>query len=110
VATARHASQLTRCSIQNKSLSDDSDEILQLQGVGWFMRQAIAFATITLYVKQYKDEGGIEHIDIRQVLTGGIEGTEENRALNWTERSHKDRIFGDVSEYYSVWSRRRASR
>ncbi|KAF8525171.1 hypothetical protein BU17DRAFT_62876 [Hysterangium stoloniferum] len=82
--------------VMNKNLSDDTDKILELQGVSWFVRKAIGFATITLHVKQYKDEGGVEHIDIKQTLTGGIGGTEENRTLDWTERSYSDRIFGDV--------------
>ncbi|OJT15812.1 hypothetical protein TRAPUB_3918 [Trametes pubescens] len=82
--------------IMNKSLSDDTDEILRLQGVGWFKRKAIAMATLYLSVKHYKDEGGVEHIDIDQTLTGGIQGTNEYRILDGTERSHEDHVFGNV--------------
>lgn len=79
---------------QNKTLSDDTDDVLRLQGVSWFTRRAIALATITLYVKHYKDDGGVEHIDIDQKLTGGISGTTEKRILDWTFRENEDHIFG----------------
>lgn len=82
--------------VMNKSLSDDTDEILRLQGVGWWMRSAIGLATVTLYVKHYKDESGVEHIEIDQRLTGGIPGTFENRTLDWTPREHNDHLFGPV--------------
>ncbi|KAH8998850.1 hypothetical protein EDB86DRAFT_3064020 [Lactarius hatsudake] len=76
--------------VMNKTLSDDTDEVLRLQGVGWWMRSAIALATVTLYVKHYKDESGVEHIEIDQRLTGG------NRTLDWTPREHEDHLFGAV--------------
>jgi hypothetical protein len=82
--------------VLNKTLSDDTDEILRLQGVGWLKRRAIALATITLYVKHYKDESGVEHIDIDQKLTGGITGSSEIRILDWTSREHDDSIYGPL--------------
>ncbi|KAH9009553.1 hypothetical protein EDB83DRAFT_2512990 [Lactarius deliciosus] len=82
--------------VMNKTLSDDTDEVLRLQGVGWWMRSAIALATVTLYVKHYKDESGVEHIEIDQRLTGGVPGTVENRTLDWTPREHDDHLFGAV--------------
>jgi hypothetical protein len=81
---------------QNKTLSDSSDRILELQGVGWLKRSAIAIATITLHVNHFKDDEGVEHIDIAQTLTGGIPGTSENRTLDWVERHKEDSIFGYV--------------
>jgi len=80
----------------NKSLSDDTDEILRLQGVSWFMRKLISSVTITLYVKQYKDANGDEHIDIEQIGTGGFKGNYEQRILTWSEREADDRVFGPV--------------
>lgn len=80
---------------QNTTLSDDSDEILRLQGVSWFTRRAIVLSTITLYVRHYKGDDGVEHIDIDQTLTG-IPGTSENRTLDWTFRDHDDYLFGPV--------------
>ena len=53
----------------------DPDEILRLQGVPWMKRKIIASITITLYVKHYTDDEGKEHIDIKQIGTGGIGGS-----------------------------------
>ncbi|KAH9922847.1 uncharacterized protein BXZ73DRAFT_51241 [Epithele typhae] len=80
----------------NKSLSDDTDDILRLQGMSWWTRQAIRMATVYLTVRHYKDDNGVEHIDIDQVLTGGIGASNEYRTLDWTERPHDDKIFGSV--------------
>jgi len=87
---------LTGKYLMNKTLSDDSDEILRLQGVGWMMRRAISMASLTLTVKHYRGDDDVEHIDIDQTLTGGIPGTSENRILDWTEREADDRVFGAV--------------
>lgn len=82
----------------NKSLSDDYDRILQMQGVSWFLRKAISYATITLTITQYIDDTAdkLTHIDISQVATGGVGGTKEKRVLDYTWREHEDRIFGKV--------------
>lgn len=65
----------------------------------------ISIATITLHVKHYKTDDGVEAIDIRQTLTGGIEGTQENRTLDWVERAHEDKVFGPCSSccYYVTY-------
>lgn len=60
------------------------------------MRKAIAWATITLAIKQYTDDTGLTHIDTDQTATGGIKGTQELRTLNWVERPHDDHIFGQL--------------
>jgi len=82
--------------VMNKDLSDSSDRILQLQGVGWIKRKAIEFATVTLNVKHYKDDDSIEHIDIDQVITANFPGTSENRTLDWIDRHKEDGLFGFV--------------
>ncbi|KAJ7278923.1 hypothetical protein C8J57DRAFT_1304952 [Mycena rebaudengoi] len=82
--------------IMNKSLSDPSDPILQLQGIGWFKRKAISIGTVTLYIKHYKNDESIECIDIDQTITGGIPGTREERVMSWTERHTEDSLFGAV--------------
>ncbi|KAA6416016.1 MAG: hypothetical protein FRX48_00735 [Lasallia pustulata] len=82
--------------VMNKTLSDDTDRILQMQGVGWWLRKAIALATVTLTIKQYVSADGLTHIDIEQRATGGISGTTEKRTLDWAYRDHKDGIFGAV--------------
>jgi len=82
--------------VMNKSLSDDTDAVLALQGIGWWTRKAIGLATVTLHVKQYTADDGITHIDIDQTATGGIKGTTELRELSWTFREHDDHIFGHL--------------
>ncbi|KAH0544182.1 hypothetical protein FGG08_001627 [Glutinoglossum americanum] len=86
--------------VMNKTLSDDIDGILALQGIGWFMRKAISLATVTLSIKEYEeqrdDSTSVTHIDIEQTATGGIGGTTELRILDWTERHHSDNLFGEL--------------
>ncbi|EGO05177.1 hypothetical protein SERLA73DRAFT_174144 [Serpula lacrymans var. lacrymans S7.3] len=82
--------------LMNKSLSDSTDEILRLQGVSWFKRRAIATFSLTLTVSHYKDDDGVEHIDIDQTLSGGIPGTREERTLNWESHPNYDDVFGAV--------------
>lgn len=53
-----------------------------LKGMSWFMRKLIASVTITLYVKHYKDDDGVEHIDIEQIGTGGFKGNFEPRQID----------------------------
>lgn len=83
-------------SSQSKTLSDPTDAVLTLQGVGWLKRKAIGVATVTLAIKQYKDESGVTHVDIDQTATGGIKGTSETRILDWTDREHQDHVFGTL--------------
>ena len=64
--------------------------------MSWLTRRAISLSTITLYVKHYKDNDNVEHIDIDQRLTGGLPGTTENRTLDWTCRENSDYLFGPV--------------
>ncbi|KAF1812401.1 hypothetical protein P152DRAFT_436660 [Eremomyces bilateralis CBS 781.70] len=80
----------------NKTISDDIDPVLALQGIGWLTRKAIGLAGLTLHVKHYKDDDATEHIDIEQIASGGIKGTTELRTLNGEWHDHKDHIFGFV--------------
>ena len=82
--------------MQNHSLSDDTDKILTLQGVSWVTRKIINNATITLHIKQYKDDEGVEHIDIEQTVTGGITASPEKRTLDWTPRKSEHSLFGFI--------------
>ncbi|KAJ5169762.1 uncharacterized protein N7500_002545 [Penicillium coprophilum] len=78
--------------------SNPTDPLLSLQGMGWVMRKALSYATVTIYVKQYADaeNPSLTHIDAQQVITGGIQGTKEERKLDWEEREHVDHIFGKL--------------
>jgi hypothetical protein len=77
-------------------LSERTDNILKLQGVGWLLRTTIGAATITLDIKQHENESGATQIEIEQTGTGGMKGTKEFRVLDWSERGHSDFIFGEV--------------
>ncbi|KAJ5125498.1 hypothetical protein N7448_004818 [Penicillium atrosanguineum] len=80
------------------TLSDPTDSILSLQGMSWFLRKALPYATVTLHVKEYAEEANplVYHIDVDQVITGGINGTQERRQLDWEQRDHTDNIFGTL--------------
>lgn len=72
------------------------DLILQYHGVGWFKRKAIALATLTIVATHFKDDSGVEHIDINQSLSGGVGASTERRTMDWAERKHEDGVFGAV--------------
>ncbi|KAJ5679570.1 hypothetical protein N7462_007814 [Penicillium macrosclerotiorum] len=80
------------------TLSDPTDPILALQGMSWFLRKALPYATVTLHVNEYADseDSTVYHIDVDQVITGGINGSKEARKLDWQERDHVDNIFGTL--------------
>ena len=80
--------------VMNKTISDDTDPMLALQGLSWFTRKAISLATVVLTVDEYV-KTGVYHIDINSVAAG-FASTQEDRILNWTENDHSDRIFGTV--------------
>lgn len=83
--------------IIEKSLSNDTDPVLSLQGVSWLLRKTIGAATVTQHTKLQKSESGTPEIVIDQTLTGGLKGTQEKRVLDWTARPHSDWLFGDVN-------------
>ncbi|OAP59701.1 hypothetical protein AYL99_06999 [Fonsecaea erecta] len=87
--------------VMNKTLSDDIDSMLALQGLSWLTRTAISLATVVLTVKEYKQED-IYHVDITSVASG-LSTTQENRTLDWQERDHHDRIFGNCRGKSRLW-------
>lgn len=66
-----------------------------MQGIGWLVRQAIAYSNITVNLEQYTDDEGKCHIDLDQVSTGGIRSNEA-RILDWERREKEDGIFGKL--------------
>ncbi|KAJ5777850.1 hypothetical protein N7520_001096 [Penicillium odoratum] len=84
--------------VMDATLSDPTDPILSLQGMSWFLRKALPYATVTLHVHEYTDSADplVYHIDIDQVITGGISGSKESRTLDWNGRDHVDNIFGTI--------------
>ncbi|KAM6492837.1 hypothetical protein JOM56_010971 [Amanita muscaria] len=81
----------------NKTLSDDPDAIFKEQGVGWIMRKAIGIASVYLDIKHYKDDNGVEHIEVISTVTGGIPGEEDHRILHWEQTEYKSRVYGSVT-------------
>ncbi|KAJ5168158.1 uncharacterized protein N7482_003752 [Penicillium canariense] len=84
--------------VMDATLSDPADPILSLQGMSWVLRKALPYATVTLHVHEYADSENpqVYHIDVEQVITGGITGSKEARTLDWQGRDHVDKIFGTV--------------
>ncbi|UKZ73144.1 hypothetical protein TrVFT333_000785 [Trichoderma virens FT-333] len=93
----------------NKTLSDSSDPVLSLQGVGFLTRKAIGLATVTLEIKQYEGPPKppntatdvVTHIDIVQSASK-LSSTEEKRCFDNFPRTHTDWLFGTV-EGRSRW-------
>lgn len=69
------------------------------QGVSWFLRKALPYAKVTLYIHVYPNSvaPNIYHLDVDPVITGGIKGTKEAYKLDWIPREHVDDIFGTVN-------------
>ncbi|KAG6820553.1 hypothetical protein H0H93_015438 [Arthromyces matolae] len=79
--------------LNKEKTSKNRDDILRLQSVSWFTRQAISLGTPTLKIKHYKDDAGVERIDVDQSVSG-IEGVPERKELTWTELNRKNNVFG----------------
>jgi len=60
----------------------------------WFKRRAVSVFTLTLAVRHYTNNTGVECIDIDQKLSGGIPGGSDNNVLDFQERQYDDDIFG----------------
>ncbi|KAF1975217.1 hypothetical protein BU23DRAFT_503777 [Bimuria novae-zelandiae CBS 107.79] len=89
--------------LMNKTHSDATDPVLALQGIGWLTRKAVGVASVTLHIKMYTktsednpSAGEVINVDIDQFASGGIKGTAEYRALDWTYRPHSDWLFGEL--------------
>ena len=86
-----------RDSLQNKGLSDELDPVLKLQGVGWVVRKAITWQTVTLHVKQYEKDS-VETLETNLTGTGGLKLATEVRPLDWEFRESTDPAFGTIKE------------
>ncbi|KAG1817797.1 hypothetical protein EV424DRAFT_1645048 [Suillus variegatus] len=80
----------------NKALSNDIDETLKLQGVGYIKRTAIANFTLTLEPTQFTDDDGVEHVNVKQTLSGGFKAPADSLLLNGQEVSKEDSLFGHL--------------
>ncbi|KAL6906847.1 hypothetical protein GGI43DRAFT_395947 [Trichoderma evansii] len=101
--SSKTAKNLTGKWTMNKTLSDSSDPVLALQGIGFLIRKGIGLATITIQVEQYDGPPSppntaaavVTHIDIEQSASG-LSSTQENRCFDNFEREHSDWLFGTV--------------
>lgn len=69
----------------------DLDKLLESLGIGFIKRRAIQNVNITQSIKHYKDEQGVEHIDIK-----GKSGRGSSRTLDWKEVEQDEPLFGEV--------------
>ncbi|KAK4550191.1 hypothetical protein LTR36_003158 [Oleoguttula mirabilis] len=79
----------------NKTLSDSSQAVLKMQNIGFIVRQAAQYSTVTATLKQYTDDRGVVHLDQDQVSTGGIRNIEE-RTLDGVSGERTNSIWGKV--------------
>lgn len=79
----------------NKKLSDSDDKMLDLQGIGWIMRQAIKHSGVTLNLHTKTDEKGVTHLDIEQVASGGYKNW-EYRPMDWEFQEKEDGAYGKI--------------
>ncbi|PSN69603.1 hypothetical protein BS50DRAFT_291681 [Corynespora cassiicola Philippines] len=71
--------------ILHKTLSDDPDAVLALQGIGWLTRKAVGLATVTQHLRCYTAPA-----------EDGSSGEVTHRVLDWQFRPHSDWLFGDL--------------
>ena len=80
----------------NRTLSDNSQAVLKMQNIGFLIRQAVQYSTVTVTLKQYTDAAGQEHLDQEQVSTGGIRNFED-RIMDWKWTEKHNWIWGKVN-------------
>lgn len=68
--------------------------MLNLQGVSWIKRKAMAAATVTVFMKQTKKDNGVECISISQAVFGGDPTEPVDRVLDWAEHTIEINLFG----------------
>ncbi len=67
----------------NRQLSDSSQAVLKMQSIGFAIRQAVAYSTVTITLQQYTSaDDNLPHLDQFQTSTGGIKNFED-RIMDW---------------------------
>ena len=91
-----HTHNLTGIYTLNRTLSDDSQQVLKMQQIGFLVRQAVAYSTVTVTLQQYTDDtSGQKHLDQEQLSTGGIRNFED-RVMDWEWTVKENWIWGKV--------------
>ncbi|OJJ46514.1 hypothetical protein ASPZODRAFT_16273 [Penicilliopsis zonata CBS 506.65] len=80
--------------ILNKTLSDNPDAVLAIQGIGYLMRKTMAMATPQMDVHQSTDDSGTVHLTLA-VTVGGKEANNE-LSMDWNPVTKEDGPFGAV--------------
>ncbi|KAJ7609924.1 hypothetical protein FB45DRAFT_804889 [Roridomyces roridus] len=80
----------------NKTMSGDIGKILAVQGVGWAKRKAATVGTITMSMKHFKDDSGVENLHVHSTVVGGITVGKEERVLDGVERPTDDPLVGPI--------------
>lgn len=79
----------------NRTLSDSSQAVLKMQSIGFIIRQAVQYSTVTVILQQYTDSEDRLHLDQEQISTGGIRNFED-RIMDWEWTEKYNRIWGKV--------------
>ncbi|KAH7394281.1 hypothetical protein BKA66DRAFT_567238 [Pyrenochaeta sp. MPI-SDFR-AT-0127] len=88
----------------NKTLSDDYERVMSLQGVAWLVRKAICRASTTISIRQ-EGVGPATTIALDNTSNLGVQGTTEVRQLDWEFATHNDFVWGNVrgrSKFVSI--------
>lgn len=79
----------------NQTLSEPQDKFLALEGVAWAARKAAPYVTVTMTLKEYKEEA-VPYVEVHQTATMGYKLSSENRAMDWSWQERDDAVVGPV--------------
>lgn len=98
VRTFDFINELADVSTQNKTLSPTADleVLMKYEGVDWLSRKVTVNMPFTTSIKAYKDNDGVERMDIENLPIIGVAGVTELRTLDGISRNHSDHIFGPI--------------
>ncbi|KAM5471941.1 hypothetical protein MauCBS54593_003348 [Microsporum audouinii] len=81
----------------NKQLSDNSDQLLSLQGLGWVACKAFRMMPIEIDIRQFEDGQGATRIEVDNIVGGGALGrSKETRQLDWNAIERQHTSFGNI--------------
>ncbi len=78
---------------QNKSLCENAQDILEMQGVAPALRETLSLAVPHLAIKHHTSASGVEHIDVEQTVPG-LRASSERRVLDGSQKTVESPIFG----------------
>ncbi|KAF8179601.1 hypothetical protein K438DRAFT_1603820 [Mycena galopus ATCC 62051] len=80
---------------KSSSLSDSADAILAQQGIGWMKRKAIEAVPVTLFLRHFTDDAGVERIEVSRAARKASAEKAEEIVLDWVERQN-DGMLGPL--------------